>query len=306
MSRVYSNHNRINYDRLRMEQALQSQTQNPIIDKRIQLFFPNEEHIKVCTAVVNNPIFIEIQYFTLKKYMKVDFEFIVFNDAKDFPDFSNGFNANIKNEIIKTCETLNIKCINIPNNHHKIEKGASNRCADSCNYMLKYQLEYPGKYLILDCDMFLIDYFEKSKYDVAFVLQSRGQIEYIWPGICYFNTNKMNNKNLLNWNCSPGCDCGGEMQHWLKLQNKDNIYFIKHLSSCNWNEIPESFKDRKDLINFIQNDPRNENGKYFCEIYDNKFLHYRAATNWMYSSDPLKGMNLHQDLSQKLKKILTN
>ena len=42
MSRVYSNHNRINYDRLRMEQALQSQTQNPIIDKRIQLFFPNE------------------------------------------------------------------------------------------------------------------------------------------------------------------------------------------------------------------------------------------------------------------------
>ena len=34
----------------------------------------------------------------------------------------------------------------------------------------------------------IIDYFEKSKYDVAFVLQSRGQIEYIWPGICYFNT----------------------------------------------------------------------------------------------------------------------
>lgn len=303
MSRVFNSNNKINYNQLKMEQALQTQI-TP--DKKIELLFSNEEHIKVCTAVVNNPIFIEIQHYTLKKYMQVDYEFIVFNDAKDFPDFSNGFNSNIKNEIIKTCERLNIKCINIPNDHHKTINDASRRCADSCNYMLKYQLEYPGKYLILDCDMFLIDYFEKSKYDVAFVLQSRGQIEYIWPGICYFNTNKMNNKNLLNWNCSPGCDCGGEMQHWLKLQNKDNIYFIKHLSSCNWNEIPESFKDRKDLINFIQNDPRNENGKYFCEIYDNKFLHYRAATNWMYSSDPLKGMNLHQDLSQKLKKILTN
>ena len=46
--------------------------------------------IKVLTAVVNNPVFIEIQYFTLKKYIKCDYEFIVFNDAKQFPDFTNG------------------------------------------------------------------------------------------------------------------------------------------------------------------------------------------------------------------------
>ena len=46
--------------------------------------------MKIVTSVVNNPTFIEIQYYTLQKYFKGEYEFIVFNDAKDFPDFTNG------------------------------------------------------------------------------------------------------------------------------------------------------------------------------------------------------------------------
>ena len=56
--------------------------------------------MKVVTAVINNPIFIEIQYNTLKKFMKCDYEYIVFNDAKSFPDYSNGNNILVKEEII--------------------------------------------------------------------------------------------------------------------------------------------------------------------------------------------------------------
>ena len=62
--------------------------------------------MKVLTAVVNNPIFIEIQYYTLKKYMKCDYEFIVFNDAKGFPDFTNGGDVSVKNIIQKVCSSL--------------------------------------------------------------------------------------------------------------------------------------------------------------------------------------------------------
>ena len=52
--------------------------------------------MKIITSVVNNPTFIEIQYHTFKKYLKLskgngegegegdEFEFIVFNDAKPF------------------------------------------------------------------------------------------------------------------------------------------------------------------------------------------------------------------------------
>jgi hypothetical protein len=278
--------------------------------------------MKVLTAVVNNPIFIEIQYNTLKKYMKCDYEFIVFNDAKQFPDFTNGEDVTIFNKIIDTCDRLNIRCINIPNDHHKLISCAARRCADSYNFMLQYQLQNPDKYLCIDSDMFLIDNFVGNEYDdyeSAIVLQSRmnGLVNYLWNGLFYFDMNKMQNKDLLNWSTKPGCDVGGMMEPWLTKQtstlpntdiirhsdeqfHKDGIYYIKHLWSMSWDEseMPSNIKDNN-LIDFMKNDPRNKNGKYFCEIYDNKFLHYRAGGNWQN-----EGLNLHFYLSNKLKEIL--
>lgn len=143
--------------------------------------------MKVVTAVVNNPIFIEIQYYTLKKYFQGDYEFIVFNDAKDFADFTNGDNPHIKTDIQNICHKLNITCINIENEHHKLNNDPALRCSDSMNYILNYQLENPDKYLLLDSDMFLIDYFDINKYsnyDCAIVLQKRNEdIQYFWNGI---------------------------------------------------------------------------------------------------------------------------
>lgn len=281
--------------------------------------------MKIVTAVVNNPIFIEIQYYTLQKYFKGEYEFIIFNDAKDFPDFTNSNDITIKKQIEDICLKLNIKCINIPNENHKINKCAAQRCANSMNYILKYQIENPDKYLLLDSDMFLIDNFDINKYsnyDCAIVLQSRNNFRtnYFWNGIYYFDMTKMNNLNLLNWNCCPGCDVGGCMQLWLQKQikstdipntdeirwnnkdfHRDNIYFIKHLWSCTWdiNELPLNLKNHRKLIAFIQNDPRNKNDKFFSEIYDNVFLHYRAGGNWM-----SEGINLHLKLSKQLKECL--
>ena len=75
--------------------------------------------MKIITVVVNNIDFIEIQYYTLKKYFQGEYEFIVFNDAKDFPDYTNYNDITIKSNIENKCRELNIKCINIPNEHHK-------------------------------------------------------------------------------------------------------------------------------------------------------------------------------------------
>jgi hypothetical protein len=48
-----------------------------------------------------------------------------------------------------------------------------------------------------------------------------------------------------------------------------------------WNEskLPENID--KNILNLLQQDPRNQNGNFFYEIYDEKILHYRAGTNWM-------------------------
>ena len=281
--------------------------------------------MKIITAVVNNPLFIEIQYYTLQKYFQGEYEFIVFNDAKEFPDFTNGNDITIKTEIQNTCNKLNITCINIPNEHHKQNIDAALRCADSMNYIVEYQKGNPDKYLLLDSDMFLVDYFDINKYsnyDCAIVLQSRNKykINYFWNGIYYFDFTKMKNLELLNWNCCIGCDVGGMMQKWLAKQmvntpipntdeirwidkefHTNDIYFIKHLWSCSWDisELPINLQDNTKLIDFLKNDVRNVNDKFFCEIYDNVFLHYRAGGNWR-----KEGLVLHKLLSQKLKNAL--
>jgi hypothetical protein len=278
--------------------------------------------LKIFTPVVNNPIFIEIQYHTLKKYMKCDYEFIVFNDAKSFPDFTNGGDISIREKIQKTCENLNIECINIDNSDHSKNKNSAIRCADANNFILNFQKENPNyKYLVIDSDMFLISDFygsEFDSFDCAIVLQERSPIKYFWNGIYYFDFTRMQNKNLLNWNCQPTTDVGGMMEKWLlqKTNNipsvsdirytsnkyhNDGIYYIKHLWSCSWDnsEMPNHLNQK--IKDFIKTDPRNLNGKYFCEIYDNLFLHYRAGGNWRN-----EGIDFHKNLSTKLYETLVN
>jgi hypothetical protein len=281
--------------------------------------------MRIITSVVNNPIFIEIQYYTLQKYFQGNYEFIIFNDAKDFPDLTNGNDITIKQQIIDICKQLNIQCINIPNEHHKYITHSSTRVSDSMNYILSYQKKNPDKYLLLDSDMFLVDYFDINKYlnyDCAIVLQSRydGQLNYFWNGIYYFDFHKMKNIEVLNWNICNGSDSGGLTKEWLKIQmgetpipntneirwtdkpfHTNDIYFIRHLCSCSWNidELPINLQKHTKLIDFIKNDARNPPDKFFCEIYDNVFLHYRAGGNWRE-----EGMDIHKQLSLQLKKCL--
>jgi hypothetical protein len=286
--------------------------------------------MKILTSVVNNVDFIEIQYFTFKKYFKGEYEFIVFNDAKEFPDITNGGDISIKNKIKMLCEKLNIKCINVENTHHKEIDGIDmgRRHADTfCKYILPYQKNNPDKYLVIDSDMFLVDKFDiekYSKYECAIVLQSRNineiVVNYLWTGLCYLDFTRIQDIDIFDWNVCDGFDSGGMTQFWFKKHMKNNIipttydirwtdgifhtentYFIKHLWSCSWDEseIPENLKNNLALIDFIKDDCRNQNSKFFCEIYDNVFLHYRAGSNWL-----SEGLDLHNSLTQKLKHIL--
>ena len=51
---------------------------------------------------------------------------------------------------------------------------------------------------------------------------------------------------------------------------------------------------------FLNNDVRNQKGKYFSELYHKKILHYRAASNWM--SDSYK---LHYSMTHLLDEALS-
>jgi len=294
--------------------------------------------MKICTSVVNNPYFICIQYITLKKYVKGKYEFIIFNDAKDFPDNTNNNDITIRKKITDLCTELNIQCIQVPNDFHQdiYTFHYSQRCSSTMNFMMKYFEQNPDQYLVIDSDMFCINDFDIHRYqdyDSAIVLQSRHNdtIHYMWNGLFYFDMFKIKNFDKINWDChNELClDTGGMTKDWLKYQNnneqfpsvndlrqfyhketnynKNGIYFIKHLWSCTWNdnEIPDCLKKNKELYHYVKNDVRNviENNEtqYFCEIYDDIFFHYRAGGNWRG-----EGTNFHINNSKKLLKIMYN
>ena len=283
--------------------------------------------MKVITYVVNNPIFIEIQYKTLKKYLKNDFEYIVFNDAKPYQDITNGNNVNLKTDIEDLCKRLNIKCINIPydTSYNRSIK------AMGMNFMLKYQIANPDQYLILDNDMFLIDYLDVNEryndYKTAFNLRKRflnnKTHRYIWIGIVYMDMRKIDDIYYLDWGFNYGeTDCGGMSEEWLNRQIKDdekipsvyeiefnrfdkyhtsNIYFMKTNRGNSWriNEIPKNLEKKNKFIEFLKEDNRNYGELIYSEIYDDIFYHYNTDCN-LRDED----LEYHNYLSKKLNDVI--
>ena len=285
--------------------------------------------MKIITNVVNNYKFIEIQYNLLKKYIRGgDYEFIVFNDAKSYPDYTNEGDISIRNKIMETCKRLGIRCINMDNDKYRHIDNAAIRTSIVMNEIYKYQMNNPDRYMIIDSDMFLIDYMDIDKYDkykIAFVLQSRGDHIYMWNGIVYMDMRNVEEFIDIDWSLTPKTDVGGMTRNFLEryikidelngciipttedirwnkdgIYNKGNLYYIKNLWSLTWDEteIPDNLKENDELIRYLKEDRRNNDSKYFCEIYDNIFLHYRCGGNWNG-----EGMKFHLDMTNKLEKI---
>jgi len=249
--------------------------------------------MKIVSVFVNNPIFIELMYNSIKKFFKSekDYELIIFNDAKTWPDITNFGDVTMKQQIINMCKNLNIPCINIPNSHHIKENSASVRHSDSVNFITKFMFTYPDTYFMLDSDMFFIDNFdikEFENYYFCYINQSRiinnYTINYPWPNFFYLNINEIPNKHLIDWSIDTGLDAGGKCAKWLTTLDKNKVLQIQHLCSLDWSEkdIPESIN--KSVTLFLNNDVRNQNGKYFSELYHKKILHYRGGSNWMKDS----------------------
>lgn len=280
----------------------------------------------IITAVVNNIEFIKLQVETLKKFVKGEYEFIVFNDAKEFPDYTNDNDITIKKQITTICEELGIKCYELFNDNHRYITDASTRTGITCNKIFEYQktrYKTTGDkhYLIIDSDMFLIDYFDIDrymKYGSAVVIQDRDKYKYIWNGIYYINMERIRNPEKVNWNLSEGTDTGGMMNEWLKAQleegemlvngeeirwneknkyNTKNLYLMKHLWSLTWSA--EDLNNNY-LLKFLEKDIRNEvkgdKNYYYCEIYDDKFLHLRNGGNWLRN-----GINFYKELIKELR-----
>ena len=135
--------------------------------------------------------------------------------------------------------------------------------------------------------MFLIDEFDIEEYMsdaiIAGLPQVRGHVTYMWNGIMFFNMPYLEDKDI---DFSDGMvdgemtDVGGHTYWYFKnsgvAMKKTNEEFPTY---------PTHFNDME-----LQNEEVTKG--YNIELHlDDKFLHYRAATNWFYnwkgSDDPL-------------------
>lgn len=253
----------------------------------------------VITHHFNRPDFIEIQFQTLKKFMRTPYRFVVFNDAKT---------CELEDAIQSSCDRLGVECIRIPQNIHKTPNDPAIACADVVNYSLQnLGLSHDGYMMILDADMFLVKPFDIDNYMKDTIIaghpQVRGHVNYIWNGIFILDVPNLIDKQSVDFSCGMVegelCDVGGYMYY----------YFQKHPEIRMKAMVPHYYlgnfykKDLRLLPPFAQWMCQQRN--YNCEFFiGDTFFHYRSGGNWDHRSASYhirKTKILHQFIEKVMK-----
>ena len=244
---------------------------------------------QIFTSVVNRPDFVETQYRLFKTFLKdEDWQFNVVDDSME---------ESITEEFKSVCDIYGIKYYRKPQNpNKKFDNPLAGARHATETIQWTYDTIIKEKHdedmvLFCDSDMFLLDEFSIEEYIkdevIAGALQVRGPIEYIWNGIMFFNMSEIT-KIDPDLNFSDGdvegnmTDIGGHLYYWF-LEN--NVKFKNVNEGGTTPDDCAEYPDEYNGINLIfdNNDDmwtKPEGGFRFELHLENKFLHYRAGTNW--------------------------
>ena len=200
--------------------------------------------IKIYTYSHNRPDLIKPQYESIKKHVKDDFEFIVFNNERAGSNPFSGYSPERVQEIFDVCKGLNIKCIRVDldpelqfiNGYQQFAGDSfmgdgSHACGYSFSWGWKHHISKNDCIsLIIDSDMFFIkdisikdmmegynlainpSYRYGAKYQDE---DNRGSIvlKYPWNGIVIADIPNMPNPSELKWGLGvfngEACDVNG-------------------------------------------------------------------------------------------------
>lgn len=240
--------------------------------------------VLIMTHCYNRPEFISWQSQTFKKFLKDDYEFVVFNDAPNEELFA------LTEQV---CQDLNIKMIIVPQQLHEFRGGPSVECADTIQYMMDtLGFDYPGLVVLIDSDMFLIKDFSieqyLKKYEIAAHPQYRvgehGIVTYLLPNLIFFNMQTLANKHTLDFDLGfidgVNTDTAGFTHFYLESHPK-----LKWLRTNIFNRDSkrEELVMEASLRSAYQSklwDFESVN-KFDYEFYiDFSFLHFKAGSNW--------------------------
>lgn len=291
--------------------------------------------VLIITHSYNRPDFIEIQQKTFKKFLKDEYIFVVFNDARDLKNWQF---------INTTCKKLKLRCVSIPQKIHDMPylnrypgENYQNPCC-RCANVVQFSLDNLGfnwqdYVMIIDSDMFLIKPFSVKEFMqdslIAGVPQTRGGIDYLWNGLLLFDMFKLPNKRKINFNCGKvngeSCDVGGYTYYYFNDNETIIPKYINHVHINGRKEdqlIPKNSlqgryqkmadstcaeykKDSDDFLHELEG--FNENLIAFAKtgiqdvefLCDGNFFHYRSGGNWNEKSS-----EFHKKKSQIFKEFI--
>jgi hypothetical protein len=269
------------------------------------------DKIKIITTIASWPDAIKLHKLSFSKYLKEPFELIAVIDTPSEPGPYNLWNSSLRKYGIELANQYCDKVIIVPEEIHnnrrslfpKTTEPAGNnanlRASDSLQIAFNSELlNSNSKVIIIDNDMFPIVNFSwesimnhlmcRSVIHSSSRRFSRRKIEYLWSGLMFIDGSKVPFKNEWSFDCGKinkiKVDVSGQTHYWLRkirTEKLDSLFEpINHYSSLNWSRKNKIDLYSKYLRDFIENDERNLNGKFYSELYDNRFIHFRAASNW--------------------------
>jgi hypothetical protein len=268
--------------------------------------------LKIFSVCYNTPIFVKYQYLLLKKFLKNDFKYIIYdntctniNDGKIFKSKEDLENRKLLETI---CNELVIDIVRIPEEiysvlmptntlyypNYDVSTRAGSSISFACDDIIKKSTNEDIIFLI-DSDMFLIkelnfDYL--GDFDIFGIPQNREHINYFTNQLFIFRLNNISKDNIKYINFYPrnidniDIDCGADL-HFLK-QNQPNLKYknFKNFLFGNEFNLLKSQKSNKDFFEYLNNDlsivrkTHRQDIGYHGELYNGIFFHFRAGSNW--------------------------
>jgi len=193
-----------------------------------------EAKVLIITHSYNRPEFIDMQHRTFQKFLQDDYEFVIFNDAT-----TEEFHQAIQN----TCQRLDLRCIDIPQEIHarpylpRASSAEFHSPSVRCANVIQYSLDVLGYdhddiVVLIDSDMFLIRDFSFINYlagaPLAIIPQQRQHVYYLSNILVILNMPLLEDKRDLRFNCGAvegvGVDVGGESYFYFKSHQKYHFF----------------------------------------------------------------------------------
>lgn len=244
--------------------------------------------VLIYTYSYNRPDFIEIQHKTFKKFIKDEYEFVVFNDAPD---------ETMARNIVAMCNQYQIPCIRIPQVIHQrpylfrlpgenYQAPAVRNCNVVQYSLNEYGFNHDDILVLIDSDLFVVREFSFRDYlkdcDIAGLPQGIG---YLWIGLVLLNMQTLPNITTLNFNCgrinNVPVDAGGYSYHYIHDNPSVRVRYFSQFYPQNFpaTELTDGLLAQYSFdakaVDFIQAHPSNVEF-----LLNNCFLHYRSGTNW--------------------------